>query len=165
LGPSLAPASTTAPGTPVDGIQCPRTEQLAYHIHAHLQVFVDGQPRQLPGGIGIIEAVAEPTRYGPLYAATRCYYWLHTHTADGVIHVESPTTTIYTLGEFFDEWRQALNADQVAGAHGAVTALVDGKRWTRNPRDIPLTSHTVIQLEVGQPRVPFHIFSFAATQL
>ncbi|MFL5823220.1 MAG: hypothetical protein ACJ764_07240, partial [Solirubrobacteraceae bacterium] len=46
-GPSLAPASTTAPGTPVNGIRCSQAEQVAYHIHVHLQVYVDGQPRQL----------------------------------------------------------------------------------------------------------------------
>jgi hypothetical protein len=165
LGPSLAPASTTTPGTPVDGIRCPRTEQLAYHIHVHLQVYVEGQPRQLPGGIGTIEPAAEPTRLGPLYAATRCYYWLHTHAADGIIHIESPLTTLYTLGEFFDEWRQPLTSDQVAGAHGPVTALVNGKRWTKSPRAIPLRPHAVIQLEVGKPLVPFHNVSFAGAGL
>lgn len=164
-GPSLAPASTTTPGTPVDGIQCPRHEQLAYHIHAHLLVYVDGQPRQLPGGIGIIEPVAEPTQSGPLYAATQCYYWLHTHTADGIIHIESPLSTIYKLGEFFDEWRQPLSSDQVAGAHGPVTALVNGKRWAKSPGAIPLEPHAVIQLEVGKPLVPFHSVSFAGTGL
>src|SRR6202035_5303198 len=39
-GPSLAPATTTTPGTPVDGIKCLPSEQVVYHIHAHLQVFV-----------------------------------------------------------------------------------------------------------------------------
>jgi hypothetical protein len=165
LGPSLAPASTTTPGTPVDGIKCPQREQLVYHIHAHLQIYVDGQPRQLPGGIGIIEPVPEPTQYGVLYAASRCYYWLHAHTADGVIHVESPFSAVYTLGEFFDEWRQPLSSDQVAGAHGPVTALVNGKRWTKSPRAIRLLPHAVIQLEVGKPLVPFHNVSFAGTGL
>jgi hypothetical protein len=149
----------------VDGVRCPQNEQLAYHIHAHLQVYVDGQPRQLPGGIGIIEPVAEPTRLGNLYAGTRCYYWLHTHAADGIIHIESPTTTIFTLGEFFDEWRQALSSDQVASAHGPVTALVNGKRWTKSPREIRLVPHAVIQLEVGGPLVPFHNLSFAGAGL
>lgn len=164
-GPSLAPASSTTPGTAVDGVQCLPSEQVVYHIHAHLQVFVDGQPRQLPGGIGIIQPVAQQTPEGPFYAATRCYYWLHTHTADGIIHVESPTQRIYTLGEFFDEWRQSLSSDSVAGAHGPVTALVDGKRWTKSPRAIPLLPHAEIQLEVGRPVVPFQPVSFAHTGL
>jgi hypothetical protein len=149
----------------VDGIKCPQNEQLAYHIHAHLQVYVDGQPRQIPGGIGIIQPVAQPTRLGPLYAATQCYYWLHTHTADGIIHIESPTSTIYTLEEFFDEWRQPLSSNQVASAHGPVTALVNGRRWTKSPRQIRLAPHAVIQLEVGKPTVPFHHISFGRTGL
>src|SRR5579884_2168738 len=115
-GPALAPASSTAPGTTVDGIQCAPIEQLAYHIHAHLQVYVDGQPRALPGAIGLLGPVADPTAYGPFYVASRCYYWLHTHTSDGVIHIESPTAKIYTLGDFFDEWGQPLSSDRVAGA-------------------------------------------------
>lgn len=164
-GPSLAPASTTAPGTPVDGIMCSPGEQVLYHIHAHLQVYVYGHPRQLPGGIGVIQPVPEETREGPLYAATRCYYWLHTHTADGVIHVESPGRRIYTLGDFFDEWRQPLNSDAVAGARGPVTAFVNGHPWTKSPRDIPLLPHGEIQLEVGEPIVPFHRVSFAGTGL
>lgn len=164
-GPSLAPATTTTPGTPVDGIKCLPSEQVVYHIHAHLQVFVDGQPRQLPGGIGIIEPAAQQTPEGPFFGATRCYYWLHTHTADGIIHIESPTQRIYTLGQFFDEWRQALSSNSVAGAHGTVTAYVDGKLWTKDPRAIPLVSHAEIQLEVGGPVVPAQPFSFGRSGL
>jgi hypothetical protein len=164
-GPSLAPASTTSTTRQVDGVQCAPLEQLAYHIHAHLQVYVDGQPRQLPGAIGMLGPVAEQTPDGPFYRATECYYWLHTHTADGIIHIESPTTTFYTLGDFFDEWRQPLSANAVATARGPVTAYVDGKHWTKSPREISLRPHAVIQLDVGQPLVPFHNVSFAGSGL
>jgi hypothetical protein len=164
-GPSLAPASTTAPGTPVNGIHCLPSEQVVYHIHAHLQVFVDGQSRQIPGGVGIVEPVAQQTRYGPFFGATRCYYWLHTHTADGIIHIESPTQRVYTLGDFFAVWRQPLSSGAVAGARGAVVALVDGKPWTKSPAAIPLVSHAMIQLMVGRPLVPFQPVSFAHTGL
>jgi hypothetical protein len=164
-GTSLAPATTTGPGNTVDGIQCAPIEQLAYHIHAHLQIYVNGQPRQLPGGIGLVTPMAQQTPAGPFYGATKCYYWLHTHTADGVLHIESPTARIYTLGDFFDEWRQPLTPHQVAGAHGAVTAFVDGKPWTRSPRDIPLKPRAQIQLNVGSPSVPFHGISWDGSGL
>jgi hypothetical protein len=164
-GASLAPASSTSPGTTVDGIQCAPIEQLAYHIHAHLQVYVNGEPRALPGAIGMLEPVAQQTAYGAFYGAQKCYYWLHTHASDGVIHIESPTARIYTLGEFFREWRQPLSADQVAGNHGAVTATVDGKPWTKSPADIPMIKHAVIQLAVGEPIPPFHTVNWAATSL
>jgi hypothetical protein len=164
-GTALAPATTTAPGTPVDGIQCAPIEQLAYHIHAHLQVYVNGQPRQLPGGIGLVKPAPQQTPAGPFYGATKCYYWLHTHTADGAIHIESPTARIYTLGNFFDEWRQPLTATQVAGASGQVRAFIDGKPWTGNPREVPLNRRAQVQLDVGSPPVPFHGISWDASGL
>jgi hypothetical protein len=166
-GPELAPASTTAPGTKIDGvIECAPLEQLAYHIHVHLQVYVDGQSRSLPAGIGLIHpVVAQQTPVGPFYGATHCYYWLHTHASDGIVHIESPTKRIYTLGIFFDEWRQPLSSDQVATAHGKVTAFLNGKPWTKSLRDIPLDPHNQIQLDVGSPIVPFEPISFAGSGL
>ena len=86
-GPTLASPATTTPGTTVDGIKGAPIEQLAYHVHAHLKVFVDGQPRSVPGAIGLVGTVAQQMSYGPFYGATHCYYWLHTHTSDGVIHI------------------------------------------------------------------------------
>jgi hypothetical protein len=165
-GPELAPASTTTPGTKIDGvIECAPLEQLAYHIHIHLQVYANGQSRSLPAAIGLIGPVYENTPYGRFYGAQKCYYWLHTHASDGVIHVESPTARIYTLGMFFDEWRQPLSSDQVASVHGNVTAFVNGKRWTASPRNIPLARHNEIQLDVGKPIVPFKPISWAGSGL
>jgi len=164
-GPELAPASTTTPGTPVDGIKCAPVEQLAYHIHSHLQVYVNGQPRTLPAAIGLIGPVYEQTPYGKFYGARTCYYWLHTHASDGVIHIESPTVRIYSLGNFFDEWRQPLEPDQVGPAKGKVTALFNGKPWKQNPRAIPLVAHSSIDLDVGTPVVPPKVISWAGTSL
>jgi hypothetical protein len=166
-GAELAPASTTSPSRAVDGVHCAPVEQLVYHIHAHLQVYVGGQPRSLPAAIGLIDPVGEQTPNGPFYGALKggCYYWLHTHTYDGVIHIESPTRRIYTLGDFFDEWRQPLSTSQVASAKGTVTAFVNGQRWAHSPRAIPLVPHAVIQLDVGSPTVPFSTISWAGTGL
>ena len=163
-GTDLASAGTTQTGT-VDGISCGPTEQLAYHIHAHLLVYVNGAMRALPGGIGIPGSQVVSTTEGPVAAGGACIYWLHTHAPDGVIHIESPTARVYTLGNFFDEWHQPLSSNNVAGATGKVTAIVNGKPWTADPRSIPLVPHAVIQLDVGSPAVPFHSFSWAATQL
>jgi hypothetical protein len=163
-GGDLAPAGTTQTGT-VDGIKCGATEQLAYHIHAHLSVFVNGASKAIPAGVGIPGSSPQVTPQGPIAAGGQCIYWLHTHTSDGVIHIESPTQRIYTLGSFFDVWHQPLSANQVGTATGKVTAYVDGKPWTKDPRAIPLGAHTVIQLSVGSPVVPFQNMSWAATQL
>ncbi len=152
-GPEIAPASTTQIAT-VDGIRCGATEQLAYHIHAHLAVFVSGRLYALPAGIGIPGSSAQQTSQGPVAAGGQCIYWLHTHTSDGVIHIESPTQRVYTLGNFFDEWHQPLSASQVGTVHGKISAFIDGRLWNKPLRDIPLLPHALIQLNIGQPSPP-----------
>jgi hypothetical protein len=163
-GTALAPASSTQTGN-VDGIRCGATEQLAYHIHAHLAVFDNGVIRALPAGIGIPGSTTQQTSQGPVAAGGQCIYWLHTHTADGVIHVESPTQRIYTLGNFFDEWHQPLSAEQVGTVRGHITAYYNQALWHKSLRDIPLTPHALIQLNVGKPAPPLVSITWAQTGL
>jgi hypothetical protein len=153
-GTSLAPASTSADGQTVNGIQCQSNEQVAYHIHSHLTVYVNGALRPLPAGVGIVKPVAQQTPNGAFYEASQCYYWLHVHAQDGVIHVEAPSQTTYTLGQFFAIWRQPLTTTQVGPAHGTVTAYVDGVRYSGDPATIPLRSHEDVQLDVGNLVAP-----------
>jgi hypothetical protein len=145
-GPVLAPADASLTGNTIDGIQCLGSEQLAFHDHAHLTVFVNGSQRTVPAFIGI-----KPDG--------SCLYWLHSHTPDGVIHMESPEQRTFTLGNYFDIWGQPLSATQVGPAQGAVTAFVDGKKVTGDPRDIKLGEHTNIQLDVGKV-VPFKSYTY-----
>jgi hypothetical protein len=152
-GPALASTATVASGKTVDGISCNSSEQLVYHIHAHLTVFVNGAPRQVPAAIGIPGAQAENTPTGPFIATGTCFYWLHTHAADGIIHIESPVHRTYTLGDFFGIWGQPLGPGQVGPARGTVTALYNGQVYVGNPRNIPLEKHAQIQLEVGKPLI------------
>lgn len=137
-------AASSSP-TAVDGIPCETSEQLAYHVHAHLTIFVNGQQVSVPAGIGIDEKV-------------QCIYWLHTHDDSGVIHVESPTEQQYTLGQFFDIWGQALSPTQLlgntAGAAHQVRAFVNGQPYSGDPRGITLGAHTDIVLEYGPPFPP-----------
>ncbi len=149
----LAGTSGAPPTAPVDGIQCLGSEQLLFHIHAHLTVYVDGAARQLPYGIGIVNPQVSQTPVGAYVGTGTCFYWLHTHAADGIIHIESPVTRTYTLGDFFDVWGQQLSPVRVGPATGPVTALYNGRLYNGNPRDIPLTAHAQIQLEVGRPLV------------
>jgi hypothetical protein len=162
-GAAVAPASTTQTGT-VNGIQCGSKEELAYHIHAHLTVFDNGQARSIPGGIGIPGSQVVQTTQGPVASGGQCIYWLHTHAPDGVIHIESPTKRIYSLGDFFDEWHQPLTATQVGDVKGKVSAIVNGKAWSKSVRAIPLDSHQVVQLNVGSP-VPFETVNWSGTGL
>jgi hypothetical protein len=149
----LTGTTSAASGQAVHGISCSTSEQTLFHIHAHLTVFVNGTARQIPYGIGIPGAVTTPTQVGSYVGSGKCFYWLHTHAADGIIHIESPVHRTFTLGDFFDEWGQPLGNHQVGPASGPVTAIYNGKVYRGNPRDIPLTAHAQIQLEVGTPLV------------
>lgn len=152
VGRPLADPGTTADGRAVDGIACQTGEQVAYHVHVHLAVVVDGRPRPIPAGIGIAAPrQVQTTARGAFVDGGSCFYWLHTHAADGIIHVESPSPRTYTLGDFFDIWRQPLSGSQVGPVRGRVTVFVDGHQRRLDPRAIALTAHREIQLDVGTP--------------
>jgi len=150
-GPFLARATTTHLGRIIDGIQCQGLRQLAYRTYVHLQVYVRGESRAIPGGIGLVDPAVTPTRKGLIFSAHACYYWLHTRAADGLIQVESPNDRTYKLGDLFKVWSQKLDRDHVAANTGKVTAIVNGRRWRGNPSRIPLIEHESIELAVGKP--------------
>ncbi len=167
-GPEGVPITGAAPlagvaaatGGKVDGISCQNSEQAVLHIHAHLTIFVNGSPRQIPAGIGIPGARVQNSAQGPFVADGTCFYWLHTHAADGIIHIGSPVQRTYTLGDFFDEWGQQLGPNGVGPAAGRVVAIYNGQRYVGNPRDIPLNAHAQIQLEVSTPLVAPQTITF-----
>jgi hypothetical protein len=163
-GDPLSTVAGAATGATVDGIRCDTDEQVAYHIHTHLAIYVDGAPRTVPAGIGIVEPQLESSPHGMFAQASRCYYWLHVHAADGVIHIESPTEETYTLGQFFDIWNQPLAIGRVGPASGAMTIFVDGKPYTGDPRAIPLLKHGAIQIDIGQV-VPPAAVDWSTSQL
>lgn len=163
--PALAGVSAGTTGQAIDGISCNSSEQTVFHIHTHLTIFVNGQPRQVPAGIGIPNAQAQQTQAGPFISSGSCFYWLHTHAADGIIHIESPVQRTYTLGEFFNEWGQPLGTDQVGPAHGNVTVIVNGQVFKGNPRDVALGSHENLQVMVGRPLIAPETINWANTGL
>jgi hypothetical protein len=162
---NLAPASTTQTGTPVDGITCRplAKETVKYHVHIHVAIFVNGTQMRLPAGIGITAPfVVQHYLSGPFddVGLSDCLYWLHTHVADGIVHVEAPAKQSFNLGQFFDIWGQPLGPNQVGPAKGKVVVFENGKRLTGNPRSTPLTPHGDIQIDVGSPVVAFQPFTF-----
>ena len=158
-GPKLATLVNTATGQTVDGVQCQAGEQTVVHVHTHLTIFVNGKARVIPYGIGIPGFQAVETSAGPFVETGSCFYWLHVHAYDGIIHVESPSTTqTFTLGQFFDEWGIPLSTTQVGPATGPVTVFFTspGKKaglYKGDPRNLPLGDHYQIQLDVGTPIV------------
>ncbi|MGN6680282.1 MAG: hypothetical protein ACTHKL_21175 [Streptosporangiaceae bacterium] len=158
--PPLAGRTAAASGSPIDGIRCQTSEQLLFHIHAHLTLFINGAQRQVPAGVGIPGSVQKQTPQGPVAEGGSCLYGLHTHAPDGIIHVESPIHRIYTLGDFFDEWGQPLGPSQLGPVSGHVVAIYNGKVFKGDPRKIPLNAHAQIQLEVGKPLIAPQTITF-----
>jgi hypothetical protein len=158
-GPALATLHNAVTGTTVDGVQCEAGEQTVSHVHTHLTIFVNGQARVVPYGIGIPGDQAVSTKQGDFVETGSCFYWLHTHADDGVIHVESPSSQeSFTLGQFFDEWGIPLSTTRVGPATGKVTVFFTApgqkaRLYEGNPRNLPLGSHYQIQLDVGSPIV------------
>ena len=133
-------------GSPVDvvsGVECERGERLDYHVHAHLTLLIEGEPVELAQDIGI---------------RPDCLFWLHTHSPNGIVHVEAPEQRSFTLGQFFDVWGQPLSRtqllDRMADGSHEVQATVNGERWNGDPTEIPLNDLTTVVLQYGPPFVP-----------
>ena len=146
-------------GQPVDGIEGSSREMLTVHVHAHLALFHKGEQIAIPYGIGIVKPFQANNGF---VGMGQGIYWLHTHDATGIIHVESPDDRRYTLGNFFDIWGQPLTPGEVASLKGVVRAFVDGKPYSGDPRGIVLGAHTQITLEVGAPFVTPPVYAFPA---
>lgn len=139
-----SPALSQTAGSPIDGISCDTGADIGYHVHAHLYIRLDGQVMPVPADVG---------------RTLDCFYWLHTHTNDGILHVEAPHFGSYTLGQFFAVWGQPLGPNQigtepVAGGR-SVYAFVDGKAWAAPLSGITLANLTVIEIQIGRsPMAP-----------
>jgi hypothetical protein len=127
----------------VDNIACQAHEQLAYHIHAHLSIHVNGQPVALPANIGIASDQS-------------CIYWLHTHDGSGVIHIESPNANTYSLGTFFREWYDhfsQLGYPSQLNTTDGWQVYVDGKPYNGDFHNIQLAAHRLITLAYNSPGI------------
>ena len=149
--PALPKRTAASPlGAPVDGVACDAgmAESGEFlHVHSHLALFVHGRQLQIPAKIGFT-----PTATGG------CLYWIHTHDASGIIHVESPRLTApggdaFTLGSFFRVWGEQLTRREIGPYSGKVTAFVNGAPYAANLDTIPLYSNQQITLEIGLPIV------------
>jgi len=74
----------------ISGITCDKVEHLVYHNHTKLIINIQNETHNIPAGIGIIP--------------NNCIFWLHTHDDSGIIHIESPIKTAFSLDQFFKVW-------------------------------------------------------------
>ena len=171
----LANNKSTAP-TVAAGIPCDQLEHTQLHYHAAVQIVYQGNVLPIPSNIGIVT--------DPVSGNTTCFYWLHVHAANpDVIHIESPATDTFTLGQFFTVWstwsksnggpNEPLDATHVSTLTltpdeklVVYIDLQDGKGptvYTGDPTAIPLKSHEVITLEITPPAVtPPPSFTFTS---
>ena len=116
---------------------------------------------RVPFGVGIGQPwQVEDSAEGPFVTDGSCFYWIHTHTGDGVVHIESPVRRRFTLGDFFALWQVPLSTTQVGPGQGPVISYVNGQVTSTSPSEIPLLPHERIQLDVGTD-VPPYPFDFA----
>ena len=134
--PTDPPAATGVPV--ISGIACDVDEKTTYHVHAHLNIRFEGELQAIADNVGLRES---------------CLYWLHTHAAHGVIHVEAPAETTFTLGQFFDVWGEPLSKTQVLGrtiGPGEIlSTFVDRLPYGGDPRGIVLGNLVAIELQIG----------------
>jgi hypothetical protein len=124
----------------IDGVDCQSGEMLAYHIHAALEIMVDGQQVTVPKNTGI---------------RSNCLFWLHTHDDSGLIHIEASAQRDFTLGQFFAIWGESLSStqllDKTSDATHEITATVDGQPFTGDPASIVFKNAETIVLQYGPP--------------
>ena len=131
---------------PIDGVYCSANEQLSYHIHAYLKIYIDGATVPLSQGIGIAPGTTPS-----------CLYWMHTHDTTGVIHIESPTTRVYTLKQFFDIWQSFTSSSityptQLSSSTGW-TIYVNGKQVNSDFSHLQLSAHDIITIAYNSPGI------------
>jgi hypothetical protein len=125
----------------VDGVDCERGERLEFHIHSLLKIYVNGEQQTVPANVGL--------------RPNECIFWLHTHDASGLIHVEAPSERDFTLGQLFSVWGQKLSStqllDKTTDATHQVTAKVNGEPFTGDPSTIVFKDQETIVLQYGPP--------------
>ncbi|HZO96410.1 MAG TPA: hypothetical protein VFB42_03470 [Gaiellaceae bacterium] len=174
VAPSPPPAPRTGPapwGLPPDPLArmaragvAPLIGTVIRHDHVHLDVLVDGRRVTVPGGIGL----AEPVDRGPCPKGTPprgdCATGhglfaevanspVHTHSASGLVHIESDRRDAFTLGQLFDLWGVRLDARCVGGyctgGGNRLGVFVGGRRVTGDPRAVVLGDHQEIAVVFG----------------
>jgi hypothetical protein len=136
-------------------------EYIDYHVHTHLSVFVDGQPVEIPGGIGINTEDPAVEQFGtevggipPEGCAQVCISPIHTHDVDGVIHVEAQSPATFVLGQLFQEMALRLDSgcvDDFCAPETNVVVYVDGQPHSGNPAEIVLEDGQEIAIVIGTP--------------
>jgi hypothetical protein len=161
--PRVTPAPWDAGTNPLAAMKraglAPHTFTAAEHIHAHLDVFVNGEAVPVPAGIGVVAPI--DTGGQNIQSAWNKMAPVHTHGPDGILHIHTGIPEIITLGQFFDVWRVRLT-DQCLGAYcagpaGTLRVYVNGSLVPGDPRDVVIRPRDEIAVIFGPPGLPASI--------
>jgi hypothetical protein len=133
VGPRYHPSaasSTVAAGAPVGRLRCGRSGR---EFVVHVELFAERKVVIVPRGIGS--------------SPRGCRYAVRTAAPTGVVHVEASGR--YRLGDLFAVWGRTLRSDRLLSFRGRVNVFVGGRRFRGDPRDVLLTKHRQIVVEVG----------------
>lgn len=134
----------------INGVSCDSTQYNTYHIHVHLTIYINGKPVTIPEGIGIASDGS-------------CYYWMHTHSSDGIIHIEAPAKVHnVALDDFLTIWHDGfskLNFPPQLTLNSGWHIYVNGKPFAGQVTsplntEVALSSHDLITLEYGSNNPP-----------
>ncbi len=134
------------------GLEPLRQELLLFHIHSHLDVFVNGEPVVVPAAIGI--NLDDPGLQQGEGCKNPCISPLHTHDTTGILHIESAQDVPFTLGQFFAEWDVRLDGSCVGGycrPEAPISVSIDGQPYDGDPAGIRLKDHEEIAIAIGTP--------------
>jgi hypothetical protein len=119
----------------------PDPSDTVFHIHANLAVYTDGKKQTVPMNIGIDS--------DKQYLAS-----LHTHDAEGVIHMEAVQPYPFKLGQFFTVWGVPFSATQLGSYHAGqglvLQTWVNGKQVKDGPSYV-MKPHDKIVVGFGKP--------------
>jgi hypothetical protein len=124
LGPRYQPAAR-----PASELTCASGRRFAVHV----ELFANRRVIVVPRGIGV--------------APSGCRAALSTTAPTGVVQVL--TEGRYTLADLFRVWGRTLSPTQLLSFRGRVSVFVGGRRFTGEPRTVPLTRHAQIVVETG----------------
>lgn len=148
--------ATGGQGQQVAGVNCRQSLNNLYHHHVHLSMFVNGTQIALPRGTGM----KNPGTNSFVYHAD-CFYFLHTHDATGIIHIEPPTGSTYNLHQYFKIWGEPLSTNGFAGFTGPVAVYIDGTLQPGvDPNTVAFSPYEEITLVIGTPPdwIPNYLF-------
>jgi hypothetical protein len=130
----------------VEALGLPGFSETTFHIHAHLETFVDGEREPVPSDIGVDQA-------------TGFLSPLHTHPVapdnpEGTIHMEADQAYEFTLGQFMNVWGVEFSDSQIGSLQAKgdqqLQVYVNGE-LVKDPVNVVMREHDIIVVGYGKP--------------